>query len=61
MVGAAGAELSKAGEQDAHCCLVPRLLLFISTLLSIFPPAWQAAHQPAEGWVMEKWEGGGFL
>lgn len=30
MAGATGAELGKAGEQDTHCCLVPRLLLFIS-------------------------------
>lgn len=53
---------ARQGSRTRSAAFVPRLLLFISGRFAfIFGQSWQAAHQPAEGWVMEKWEGGGFL
>lgn len=55
-------ELRGVWERGARCCPAPRLLLFISGHFAfIFGPPWQAAHQPAGGWVMEGREGGCFL
>lgn len=51
MVGAAGAELGKAEELDAHCCLVPALLLFISGHFAFIfsQPGSQPTTQPRAG------------
>lgn len=46
-----GAELGEAGEQDTHCCLGPRLLLFISGCFAFIfdQPGRQPTRQPRAG------------
>lgn len=49
--GAAGAEPGTAGEQDTHCCLVRRLLLFISGRFAFIfgQPGRQPTSRPRAG------------
>lgn len=53
-----GAEQCKEGEQDAHCCLVPGLLLFISDALLSFSAS--LAGSPPAGRGMGDGEAGGW-